>query len=94
MSTTTDSISVQAAKQHPLPEFSVGAVLGGKYEVLERLGEGLLGAVYKVKTRGDGSVLALKILRPSLLAEGVDLEAFSHHLQAAHTFALSLHKRR
>ena len=83
MSTTTDSISLQAAKQHPLPEFSAGTVLGGKYEVLERLGEGLLGAVYKVKKRDDGSVVALKILRPSLLAEGVDKEAFSHHLQAA-----------
>ncbi len=81
MSTTTDSINVQAAKEHPLPAFSPGTVLGGKFEVQEKLGEGLLGAVYKVKKRDGGAVLALKILRPSLLAEGVDLEGFSHHLQ-------------
>ena len=82
MSTTTDSISVQAAKEHPLPEYSPGTVLGGRYEVVEPLGEGLLGAVYKVKRRDDGQILALKILRPALLAEGVDSDAFSHHLQA------------
>jgi len=83
MSTTTDSISVQAAKEHPLPEYSAGTVLGGKYEVVDRLGEGLLGAVYKVKRRDDGAIFALKVLRPSLLAEGVDIEGFTHHLQAA-----------
>ncbi len=83
MSVTTDSISVQAAKEYPLPEYSPGAVLGGKYEVQEPLGEGLLGAVYKVKQRDSGQVVALKILRPSLLAEGVDLDSFNHHLQAA-----------
>ena len=83
MSTTTDSISVQAAKEHPLPEYTSGTVLGGKFEVVAKLGEGLLGAVYKVKRRDDNAVFALKILRPSLLAEGVDLEGFTHHLQAA-----------
>ncbi|MCO4771831.1 MAG: SUMF1/EgtB/PvdO family nonheme iron enzyme, partial [Deltaproteobacteria bacterium] len=82
MSTTTDSISIQAAKEHPLPEYSPGTVLGGKYEVEERLGEGLLGAVYKVKAREGGKVFACKVLRKSLLAEGVDLEGFKHHLQA------------
>ena len=54
MSTTTDSISIQAAKGHPLPEYSAGTVLGGKYEVEMKLGEGLLGAVYKVKAREGG----------------------------------------
>ena len=82
MSTTTDSISVQAAKEHPLPEYTAGQVLGGKYEVVDKLGEGLLGAVYKVKHRSTGALLALKILRPKLVAPGVDVDAFNHLLQS------------
>ena len=81
MSTTTDSISVQAAKEHPLPEYTAGQVLGGRYEVMNKLGEGLLGAVYKVKHRSTGALLALKILRPNLVAPGVDVDAFNHLLQ-------------
>ena len=81
MSTTTDSISVQAAKEHPIPEYAPGQVLGGKYEVVSKVGEGLLGAVYKVKHRSTQAVLALKILRPGLVAPGVDVDTFNHLLQ-------------
>ncbi len=81
MSTTTDSISVQAAKEHPIPQYAVGQVLGGKYEVIAKIGEGLLGAVYKVKHRTTQAVLALKILRPQLVAPGVDVDTFNHLLQ-------------
>ncbi len=81
MTTSTDSISVQAAKEHPLPEYSVGQSIGS-YEVVERLGEGMLGAVYKVKHASTGQVLALKILRPKLVAEEIDSDRFNHELQA------------
>ena len=80
MSTTTDSISVQAAKEHPLPEYGAGQVIGGRYEVIAKLGEGLLGAVYKVSHRSTNAILSLKILRPKLVAPGVDVDAFNHLL--------------
>jgi serine/threonine protein kinase len=81
MSTTTDSISVQAAREHPIPEYVAGQILGGKYEVIAKIGEGLLGTVYKVKHRSTQAVLALKILRPRLVAPGVDVDTFNHLLQ-------------
>jgi serine/threonine protein kinase len=80
MTTSTDSISVQAAKEHPLPEYTAGQSIG-PYEVIERLGEGMLGAVYKVKHPVEGEVLALKILRPKLVAEEIDADRFNHELQ-------------
>ena len=80
MTTVTDSISLQAAKEHPLPEFATGQAIAG-YEVLERLDEGLLGAVYRVKHGKTGQVLALKILRPSLLAPGLTVDRFNHEIQ-------------
>lgn len=81
MTTTTDSISIQAAKEHPLPEFSAGQQVGGVYEVVEKVGEGMLGAVYKVKHRKSGEVVALKLLRPQLLAQGMTVDRFNHELQ-------------
>ena len=83
MATTTDSISVQAAKEHPLPELASGQMIGGRFEVVDKLGEGMLGAVYKARTAKTGELVALKILRRGLLVEGLDLDKFSHELQDA-----------
>lgn len=80
MSTVTDSISVQAAKEHPLPELRAGQVIGGRYEIQQRVAEGLTGAVYKAKDSKGGAVVALKILRKRILREGLDGGGFQQDL--------------
>lgn len=86
MATTTDSISVQAATRHPLPEYQPGQVLGGRFEIVEKLGEGMLGAVYKARVKGGGDV-ALKVLRRGLMADGITLDQFKHEIGAALSIA-------
>jgi serine/threonine protein kinase len=81
MTTATDSISIQAAKEHPLPQFTPGQQIAGVYEVIEKFDEGMLGAVYKVKHRKSGEVVALKMLRPQLLVQGMTVDRFNHELQ-------------
>jgi serine/threonine protein kinase len=83
MSTTTDSISVQAAKEHTLPELKPGQVVAGRFEILSRIGEGMLGAVYKVKHTKTGETLAVKFLRPRLLKSGVTADAFGQEIRLA-----------
>ena len=80
MTTVTDSITLQASKEHPLPEFATGHAIAG-YEVIKKLDEGLMGAVYKVKHAKTGKTLALKILRPSLLHPGMTIDRFNHEIQ-------------
>lgn len=80
MSTVTDSISVQAAKEHPLPELRAGQVVGGRYEVQQRVAEGLMGAVYKAKDTKGGGTVALKILRKRILREALDAGGFQQEL--------------
>ncbi len=44
----------------------IGTVLGGRYEILELLGEGGMGAVYKAADREVDRIVALKVIRPEM----------------------------
>jgi serine/threonine-protein kinase len=47
----------------------LGRVIGGRYRVLERLGGGGMGVVYKVEHTAMGKLAALKMLHPTLSSE-------------------------
>jgi len=83
---TTTSISIQAVQDHPLPEQSPGTVIGGRFEVLSKLGEGMLGAVYCVRNNKTNEKYALKLMRPKLVADDLDVNRFNHEIQLAKQF--------
>ena len=61
-----------------------GDVLGGRYEILQLLGEGGMGAVYKAKDRELDRFVALKLIRPELAASPAILARFKQELLLAH----------
>ena len=61
-----------------------GDVLGGRYEILQLLGEGGMGAVYKAKDRELDRFVALKVIRPELAASPAILARFKQELLLAH----------
>lgn len=54
----------------------------GEYELLERLGEGGMGAVYKARHQGLETLVAVKVLHPQRQADEVTLERFQREMIA------------
>ncbi len=61
----------------------VGRVLESKYELLECLGEGSMGRVYRGRRRLIGDEVAIKILNQKYVKEAAALERFRREAQAA-----------
>ncbi len=66
------------------PVLRTGDVLGGRYEIMQLLGEGGMGAVYKAMDRELNRPVALKLIRPQLAANPSILARFKQELLLAH----------
>src|SRR5580704_4280316 len=63
----------------------IGEVLGARYEVLQLLGEGGMGAVYKAKDRELDRFVALKVIRRDLASNAAIVARFKQELLLAHS---------
>ncbi len=64
----------------PQPVLESGAVLAGRYEILQTLGEGGMGAVYKAKDLELDRMVALKVIRPELAKNPAIIDRFKQEL--------------
>ena len=60
-----------------------GAILGQRYEILQTLGEGGMGAVYKARDRELNRMVALKVIRPDLAGSQAIIDRFKQELLLA-----------
>ncbi|MHB8623818.1 MAG: serine/threonine-protein kinase [Sulfuricaulis sp.] len=61
----------------------IANVLAARYEILDTLGEGGMGLVYRVRDRETSEILALKVLRPEIAREPAMMERFKDEIRLA-----------
>ncbi len=64
-----------------------GTIFAGRYEIIEELGKGGMGSVYKAFDRKLQEVVALKIIRPELSFNAAAVERFKTELKNARKIA-------
>lgn len=61
-----------------------GVVLAQRYQIVQLLGEGGMGAVYKATDRELNRTVALKVIRPDLARNPAIVERFKQELRLSH----------
>lgn len=64
-------------------ELRTGTTFAGRYEVIEELGKGGMGRVYKVYDHKTREKIALKLLKPEIAADREAIERFGNELRFA-----------
>jgi serine/threonine protein kinase/lipoprotein NlpI len=71
--------TLEAAKE----ELTTGSTFAGRYQIIEELGKGGMGKVYKVHDTEIKEKVALKLLKPEIAADKKTIERFQNELKFA-----------
>lgn len=67
----------------PKEELHTGAVFAGRYQIVEELGTGGMGKVYRAVDKKLNEEVALKFIKPEIASDSKTLERFSQELKIA-----------
>ncbi len=73
--------------QTPVRELNTGSTLAGRYQIIEELGKGGMGRVYKVFDTKIKEKVALKLIKPEIASDRDTLERFGNELRLARKVA-------
>ena len=69
--------------QTPIRELTTGSTFAGRYQVIEELGHGGMGRVYKVFDTKIKEKIALKLIKPEIASDKETIERFGNELRLA-----------
>jgi serine/threonine protein kinase len=69
--------------QAPIHELAMGSTLSGRYQIIEELGHGGMGKVYKVFDTKIKEKIALKLIKPEIASDKDTIDRFSNELRLA-----------
>jgi serine/threonine protein kinase/Tfp pilus assembly protein PilF len=67
----------------PKEELKRGSVFAGRYEIIEELGKGGMGRVYRVEDKKIKKEIALKLIKPEIASDKKTIERFKNELTTA-----------
>jgi serine/threonine protein kinase/Flp pilus assembly protein TadD len=71
----------------PIKELSTGSTFAGRYQVIEELGHGGMGRVYRVQDKKLNEEVALKLIKPEIAADKETIKRFHNELRLARKVA-------
>ncbi len=76
-------VEVTATLETPKEELTRGTTFAGRYEIIEELGKGGMGRVYRVEDTKLEQEVALKLIRPEIAKDKKTIERFRNELKLA-----------
>ena len=73
--------------QTPINELTTGSTFAGRYQIIEELGKGGMGKVYRVLDKKLNEEVALKLIKPEIATEKETIKRFSNELKLARKIA-------
>jgi len=67
----------------PIKELTTGSTFAGRYQIIEELGRGGMGRVYKVFDTKIKEKVALKLIKPEVAADKETIDRFSNEIRLA-----------
>jgi len=81
------SSSITKTLETPIRSLPLGSIFAQRYEILEELGKGGMGEVYRVKDQTLEEEMALKIIKPEIAAHQGIIARFKNELKIARKIA-------
>jgi serine/threonine protein kinase/tetratricopeptide (TPR) repeat protein len=78
-----EDIDVTATIEAPKEELTTGSTFAGRYQIIEEIGKGGMGRVYKVQDTKVNEKIALKLIKPEIAKDKKTIERFSNELRLA-----------
>ncbi|MFB0564705.1 MAG: protein kinase [Candidatus Aminicenantaceae bacterium] len=76
-------ISVTKTIETPKEELTRGSIIAGRYEIIEELGKGGMGRIYRVEDTKLKQEVALKLIKPEIAEDKKTIERFRNELKIA-----------
>jgi len=76
-------VSLTETLETPTKELTRGTVFASRYEIIEELGKGGMGKVYRVEDKKIKEEVALKLIKPEVASDKKTIERFSNELKMA-----------
>jgi serine/threonine protein kinase len=82
-----EDIEVTETMETPKEELTTGSTFAGRYQIIEELGKGGMGRVYKVLDKEVNAKVALKLIKPEIASDKKTIERFRNELKVARDIA-------